>query len=236
MAFQRGSLTDVYDEPLIEVDEDLKQKERELKLQRKRQEFDQKIKAIGRKIIDLQNRQADPSLVEMLMTFLDAALRMKDVEDSFSAITEALGCITGAVNILDEVLETSMEMFTGSLEHKYGFWQRIKRRRQMKKAMRNQAGRMKEIVDTVNSSLAMANQMVDQTSKMAQKLAKTKKKRNKNAQPISDKTTAFLQGLRDEESGASGGSGITGVSGGGYSPSAASAAPGTENTGVDDII
>lgn len=222
----------------------LEQEQREELIQKKRLEFDRKVNSIADKIIDLQERQADESLIEMLTTFLDAALRMKDVEMTLSAITDALGCITDVVGIIDDVLDNSMDMFAGSLEHNYGFRERWKRRRTMKKAMRNMRNRMKGIVDTVNNSLKMANQVVGETQKMASTMSKQRAKKKKGKNPPSDKAMDFLAQrklARDEETSgaASGGSGasVGGHSGSGYGGSGASTTPPSgADSGIDDII
>ncbi len=222
------------------VTAEIEKNQREDMIQRKRVEFDRKVNSMADKILDLQERQADESLIEMLTTFLDAALRMKDVEVTLNTITEALGCITDVVSIIDDVLDSSMDMFTGSLEHNYGFRERWKRKRTMKKAMRNMRNRMRGVVDTVNNSLKMANQVVGETQKMATAMSKqrARKKKSKNAPP-SDKAMDFLamrrQSRMGEESGSSSAAG--GYSGSGYGGgSSAATPPSGADTGIDDIV
>ena len=64
--------------------------------------------------------------------------------------------LNGYVQKSHKYLDSYKLILEGSMEHKYGFWQRRKNKRQLKKAISNNVGRMMQICDSLVGSQELA--------------------------------------------------------------------------------
>lgn len=204
----------------------------EQKIRETRNEFNSRIDAIADKIIEFRERNAEEYLIDMLKTFLDVALDMRDLMDALEATSQGMQCIATAVGFIDEMLEFNMGMFETSLNHNYGFWARLKEKRRIRKAIRNNAGRMKMVVYNMTSQLKFAQELVGEMKNVTVQLKKATGKKGKKGEPSGIKAESYIQqrlNARDSETG-------TASSGG----TASKATPPPAATGdvdsIDDII
>ena len=104
----------------------------------------------------------------------------------------AMGCITEAIGCMDDILKINGLQVQSTLAVNYGFFARRKRKKELNKAVRNNAGRMKQICDTLVGNQEMAQAIVNSLRKssvkmqsMMQKNAEKQRKIEKKANPAS---------------------------------------------------
>ena len=173
----------------------------EQKIKETRNNFNARIDAIADKIIEFRERNAEEYLIEMLTTFLDVALDMRDLMDALEATSQGMQCIATAVGFIDEMLDFNMGMFETSLEHDYSFWKRVKQKRRIKKAIRNNAGRMKMVVKNMAGQLTFARNLVDEMKNVTAQLKKTTGKKSKKGEPIGGKAESYVKQRLSEREG-----------------------------------
>ncbi len=221
----------VFGEMESRVDEQTKKVENTLheqKVRETRNNFDARIDAIADKIIEFRERGAEEYLLEMLTTFLDVALDMRDLMDALEATSQGMQCIATAVGFIDEMLDFNMGMFETSLQHDYGFFKRWKETRRIKKAIRNNAGRMKMVVKNMTGQLTFARNLVDEMKNVTKQLRKTTSKKGKKGEPIVSKAESYVKN-RMESRAAEGGESAA-------APNASAAPKSGEDVGIDDIV
>ena len=170
--------------------------EEKLKREKDRREkkFEEGLNQLVEKVIEeelkAQENQGEQTIIgEVLMTFLDVALEMKEMMNTLKAINVAMECLGDAIGFLDQALEFDNQMLAGSLEVKYGFVQRWKQQRMQKKAMRNNMHRMEMVIQGITMKYKMATSMMDMFGTMSTKLHKTmnirmeKRKKAKKSAP-----------------------------------------------------
>ncbi|MCH5350854.1 MAG: hypothetical protein J1F39_02665 [Clostridiales bacterium] len=198
----------------------------------KRNEFNTRIDAIADKIIEFRERNAEEYLIEMLTTFLDVALDMRDLMDALEATSQGMQCIATAVGFIDEMLEFNMGMFEVSLNHNYGFWQRLKEKRRIRKAIRNNAGRMKMVVYNMTGQLRFAQELVGEMKNVTVQLKKATGKKNKKGEPSGGKAESYVQQRLSKR----GGETTTESNGGASTATPPPAAPSGDLDSIDDIL
>lgn len=223
----------VFGEMESRVDEQTKKVENTLheqKVRETRNNFDARIDAIADKIIEFRERNAEEYLLEMLTTFLDVALDMRDLMDALEATSQGMQCIATAVGFIDEMLDFNMSMFETSLEHNYGFFARWKQKRRIKKAIRNNAGRMKMVVKNMTGQLTFARNLVDEMKNVTVQLRKSTAQKGKKGEPIGGKAESYVKSRMESRAAEKNGT----------SDSSAPAAPAPEKSGedvgIDDIV
>ena len=82
-------------------------------------------------------------------------------------------CIGQAMNCMDSILDSYKLILEGSMEHKYGFFQRRKNKRQLKKAISNNVGRMMQICDSLVGSQELALSVATSLEKASRKMQAT---------------------------------------------------------------
>ena len=115
-------------------------------------------------------------LSQILMTFLDVSIQMEGAIKTMQAVEKAMTCIGQAMNCMDSILDSYKLILEGSLEHKYGFWQRRKNKRQLKKAISNNVGRMMQICDSLVGSQELALSVATSLEKASRKMQATMQK------------------------------------------------------------
>ncbi len=191
-------------------------------------------------------------LSQILMTFLDVSIQMEGAIKTMQAVEKAMTCIGQAMNCMDSILDSYKLILEGSMEHKYGFWQRRKNKRQLKKAISNNVGRMMQICDSLVGSqelaLSVATSLEKASRKMQAAMEKNQKKQAKRQAKLhkgepapavnSTKAEQMVKAIVESRNGnyeepVSGG----GVSGSGTDDKAQPAGGGSvKDSGIDDII
>lgn len=188
----------------------------------------------------------DDYRTQIMITFLDVALQMEDAINLTHDMGMAMGCITEAIGCMDDILKINGLQIQSTLAVNYGFFARWKRKRELNKAVRNNAGRMKQICDTLVGNQEMAQAIVNSLRKssvkmqnMMQKNAEKQRKIEKKANPAAagkpsaaeSMVTELARSRAGEES--SGGSVNGGVTGGATAPDAPAGGSGTVD--ISDI-
>ncbi len=110
---------------------------------------------------------------------------MQKTMDSLEAINSAMSCITDAISFMDIAIDLDQNMMSESLQHKYGFFERMKQKRLIRQTVRNNIGRMKAIYDGMVMKYKMAQTMMsamsDATASMTKKFNRSKKKSKTSA-------------------------------------------------------
>ena len=193
-------------------------------------------------------------LSQILMTFLDVSIQMEGAIKTMQAVEKAMTCIGQAMNCMDSILDSYKLILEGSMEHKYGFWQRRKNKRQLKKAISNNVGRMMQICDSLVGSqelaLSVATSLEKASRKMQAAMEKNQKKQAKRQAKLhkgeqapavnSTKAEQMVKAIVESRNGnyeepVSGG----GVSDSGADDKAQPAGGGSgtvKDSGIDDII
>ena len=122
----------------IEKELEIRQMAREK--ERKEQHFEEGLSKLVDKVIEeelkAQQNQGQQTIIgEVLMTFLDVALEMKEMMKTMQAINVAMECLGDAIGFLDQALEFDNQLISNSLEVKYGFFQRWKQKQQQKEGV-----------------------------------------------------------------------------------------------------
>ena len=178
------------------------EKERaEEQMTRSQQQFDKKIDQLADLALEYTNTRGlqDP-LTVMLTTFLDVAIRMKEMMKTVQAISVAMSCVTEAIEFLDSANDLDAKMMEGTLQHKYGLIARIRQHFMYKRVIRNHKNRIKQFAKGMASKFKMAQEMVSAMETFALTMQKSfhKKKKGKGenaaAEPgISPATQQYLQ-------------------------------------------
>lgn len=158
------------------------------------QQFDKRIEGLANQAVDRMLEYGEEDyLTQMLTTFLDLAIQLKETMKSLSAINLAMECLDDAVKFMDDSMKSDEELMQGWRAENYGFFARLKKKREMKKAIRNNVGRMQMTVDglmlkyqmATDITVALQNAMGKMTAKMKKQRAKKKKSKN-SAIPVED--------------------------------------------------
>lgn len=159
-------------ESALEMEKKKREKER------RAQKFDASLQQLAEKAVDTLMEQGQDSVMGNLMvTFLDVALEMKSMISTLNSINMAMECINDAIGFIDSALDFDQQMISDSLKQNYGFIQRVKQKRQMKKAMRNNLNRVKMIIQSITMKYDMATQMLDGFGRMSTRINKMMKGR-----------------------------------------------------------
>lgn len=152
---------------------------KELERKEKKENFDKRIEHLAVKAADyVQKYGEDDYRAIMLMSFLDVSLLMKDAIETMTDTKDAILCITGAMECMDGIYDELDSAFGETMGHKYGWWQRLKQNRKMKKVLRNNVGRMVSMTNMIVNSQKIAQSMVAAMSKAGVKLKKSVEKMN----------------------------------------------------------
>ncbi len=159
----------------------------EKEMKRKNQDFDAKLEKLANKTVDIlmESNEDNDFLAEMMTSFLDVALEMKRVIKTLDSINIATGCIYEAISFVDVAINYNDGLQKSSLQQDHGFFSRWKRKRQIRKAIRNNNNRMKSAIDSILGQFEMSQEIVESLRVMSERMhismAKGKAKREKRA-------------------------------------------------------
>lgn len=192
---------------------------RELQLKRKQEKdkknFEAGLVRLAEKVIE-KEKDPNDTLYILLRSFLDVALEMQVLMENISAINEAMSCMTDAISFIDSAINLDKLFIEESTRQNYGFFARMKMKRQQRKAIKNNVNRMYALADTIYMKYDMANSMSQAMAKMGIKLKSKVKKASEKARKKALKTgttsavdtatangNAFLDKIRAKNNGAS---------------------------------
>ena len=208
-----------------EVDSVMMEAERQKKLQT----LDRQINTLAERALAFEDQYgADDYRTQIMTIFLEVTLEMKSTIDLLSDVGVALQCIGQAIGCIDDVLNMQQEFLNVSLEQKYGFFERMRRKRKMRKAMRNNVARMQQMAEMLIGSQKMAMSVVSALrsscvkmkavaeknfQKQAKRDQKMKSQDGASAQP--SLARKLMDEMRAKQNGNGAGSGSGSGSGGG---------------------
>jgi hypothetical protein len=184
-----------------------------------------------------RERGAEDHLTVLMQAFLEVALELQDMMQSINSISTAMECLSDAINFIDDAINFDKLLFQQSAAEKHGWFARQKSRRLMRKAIRNNTGRMYELAESMvykyKMVIGLSDAMQDACYKMKTVMGKQAEKRKKklaempSAEPAakSARMKKFIhsvkvkKGLADEDD-----------------APAAPTAPAASSGGIDDII
>ena len=161
-------------------------KRQQAELKQKHIEFDQRVEKVHKMLIEYAIKyKNDPENYNLMLIKMlyDVIIQMKEAIDNIQAIRETTSVLFEAIDFIDLSLDDMTTMFTASLGHDYGFFARLKRKREMKRAQRNMQGRMEAMADTINGiqdmSIGITQALYESTERMKKSMDKAAKKRQK---------------------------------------------------------
>lgn len=174
---------------------DLKQEAEKLRLERERkqkmQDYDAKIMGLADKTIDFMLEYgAEDFRSQMLLSFLDVALEMKDMIKMLDGINVAMSCIFEAISFIDTAINFDTALQNESLQQSYGFFSRWKRRRRMRRVIRNNQNRMTVAIDNILGQQRMAQEMTEALRASCIRMRMTMNKRDEKRQKAEAKKVA----------------------------------------------
>ena len=209
--------------------------------QKDEQRFYQKLDELAIVTDRMQReRGADDHLTVLMQAFLEVAIELQDMMQTINSVSTAMECLSDAITFIDDAISFDRLIFEQSAAQSHGFFSRMKARRMMKKAIKNNTGRMYELAESMVYKYKMVVQMSDSMQeaclnmkevmgKQAEKRKKKLEKKNADAPQAqinnsNERVKKFIRdvkvkkGLADEED----------------APASASSAP--ANGGIDDIV
>ncbi len=224
-------------------DTEVKKKERERELQKKRESFGVKIDTLADRVINyMQDPQYGPDhfLTNLMRNCLAIAIKVKALTEDLTAIYGAMDTVTDAIGLIDDLVDLDGGQMEALVGTEYTLMSRFKAWRTARKARRNQKRRMKMVIGNIKLKLSIANDMLVSMGKMAvdmEKMFNGGKKKGKN-DPAADAGLSEADRYIMDRAAATGATINTGAAGGAPSapagaPSAPSAPSGS--TGIDGL-
>ncbi len=195
-------LSETFGEAIGELEKSRIEKARE----QKKKDFELRIKQLTAKAAEMQTlRGPEDNITVLLTSFLDVAIEMSTLMETMSSINVAMECLTDAIGFLDAAIDFDNALMDQSLEHPYGFLERWKMRRKMKKTIKNNAGRMLAISKGLEMKYHMAQDMMKALAGVGNKLKKSiNKSNNKKSNATGSGTQTAAQKAIAEYLGTSG--------------------------------
>ena len=186
----------------------------------------------------------DDFRTETMTEFLDMLIEINESMKLFSATSSVMATIAEAIHMVDDVMQFNSEALRSTTGKKYGFFQRLRDRRRVNKAIRNNRERMIAMYDSILAQQRVAENMTDALGRAAAEMRERRdrlkaKRAKKNAKLAAKGKTA----VRFSEGGAAARmvAAIIASKSGGETPApdvppAPTSAPGgTTTDGVPDI-
>lgn len=168
--------------------------------EKKRQERarEQRSRDLDQKIVDLANKTVDFILEygqedfrsQMMLSFLDVALEMKDVIKMLTSINVAMSCMFEAISFIDSAINFDTMLQEDSLKENYGFFSRWKRKRRIRKVIRNNRNRMTVAIDNILGQQQMAQDIMEALRSSCERMRITMNKRDEKRKKKEEKRIA----------------------------------------------
>lgn len=169
----------------------------ELKIKKKNSE-----KSISRLVDNYLDAEAklgpDHFRTQMLKTFVDLVVPLKDVADTMLDMQEALGTVSSTISLIDDTMKFMYEMMNVSKEDKYTLLRRWQDKRKMKRFMKNNWGRMRAVMDSAMAMTNISQSLQESLGKLSYKIKKQSIKQ-KEYQEKSRKKKAGLNAVAENK-------------------------------------
>lgn len=206
--------------------------------------MDAKIKELADKAIEFCNLYGEEDYrYQMMVTFLDVAFQMKDAIALISSVQVATSYLSTAIQFIDDSILYEDNFNEQMLARNYGLFARLKRRRMVRRASRNNRRRLETAINNMTVRVEMAHDVTDSLrqgfEKMRASMARSDEKRrkrdekraNKKGTPLPDRSRA-LQYIAEVRGNSPAPAGNTTAGGEAPAPAPAPAA----DRGIDDIL
>lgn len=145
------------EQKMQDLDKEYLRLEKEQKLKDSKVAFGKRKQELAERVADMiESHGKDYFMSQTMMMFLDVAIQMEDLLTMLTDVNLAMSCVTDAMVFMDDILETNDLQLDSTLNVKHGFWQRLKAKRKIRKTIRNNNGRMKEMTLRMTSSQKIA--------------------------------------------------------------------------------
>ena len=163
-----------------------------------RDNYDQKTKALFFKAQESLNEYGQNDFrTQLLFDFLYMVDEMNEsikLLESTQAVFQVVG---SAIGTIDSIMNLNMSIVTNSLGVNYGFFERLKRKRTIKKAMRNNINRMNAMITQIQLMTEMGEKLSESMSKSFRKMkvrmekSRIKRMKKKNAVNVSSTVDVY---------------------------------------------
>ncbi len=170
-----------------EVKREAKEQQLKRKQENDKKNFEKGLVRLAEMVIE---REHDPNdtIYILLRSFLDVALEMQSLMANITAINEAMSCMTDAISFIDSAINLDRLFIKEATKENYGFFARMKMKREQNKAIKNNVNRMYALADTIYMKYDMANGMAQAMAQMGIKLKSKVKKATEKARKKALKT------------------------------------------------
>ncbi|MBQ8380865.1 MAG: hypothetical protein IJY18_03125 [Clostridia bacterium] len=126
-------------------------------------QYNQKVDALSEKIVYHSKLKTETSqqIVEVLLPFLEVAIEMQGIIEMVTSINDVVQLIGDAISILDTTMQSSRNILGTTNQVKYGFFQRLKQKMEIRRAKLNNQKRVKSITDQIVGYYEMAMSMAE---------------------------------------------------------------------------
>ena len=135
--------------------------ERKLQHQKQVEEYKGRVETLADKIVKYSQSQSPVSaqMIEVLVPFLEVSIVMEGIIETMTELNSVINLIGTATELLDQTMESSQKIITGTMGVKYGWVRRIKRKIMMAQAKANNRARARQICDQVSGLFEIASDM-----------------------------------------------------------------------------
>ena len=125
--------------------------------------YNAKVDALSEKIVYHSKLKTETSqqIVEVLLPFLEVAIEMQGIIEMVTSINDVVELIGDAISILDTTMQSSRNILGTTNKVKYGFFQRMKQKMEIRRAKSNNQKRVKSITDQIVGYYEMAMSMAE---------------------------------------------------------------------------
>ena len=133
----------------------------------------------------------------MLMSLLEVTIQMSEAIEVISSIGEAVATISDAMLCVDETMKLITDSLSLTQAANYGFWARRRAKRNIRRTIDNNIGRMKQMTMMLSGSMEIADMLTESMQQMSVGQQKMMAKRAKKQEKLQQKrqkngTTSFV--------------------------------------------
>lgn len=224
-----------------ELDEESRLADQEQRIADQRASFNERCRKLEEKTYARLEKYGEQDITaQMLMSLLEVTIQMSEAIEVISSIGEAVATISDAMLCVDETMKLITDSLSLTQASNYGFWARRRAKRNIRRTIDNNIGRMKQMTMMLSGSMEIADMLTESMQQMSvgqqKMMAKRAKKQEKRQQKMQKNgATSFVANpnakRRIDEMRASraaageGGAENGGSSGGTFTPPTTGAAP-----------
>ena len=184
------------------IKERVETEQRENEMELRKQNLEKRLQNTLEKYIEFEQDYGEEDYRTVMMkSILETAVMMKDTLKTLECIKEAFQYMFEAMDIVDLVFNLFQDNLENSLGNNYGFFARLRQKRRLKKAIRNNISRMKQITTMISGMQSISTTTVKALQKssyqMKKKLDKQNNKKKKGVQTVDATTELVNQMIAD---------------------------------------